>query len=276
MSWQIPAGTVIPAFGYRLVWADGHTGQNGEGTNGDLHASFNLRAGGEAIGLFARDGTNLVQIDAVTFGQQFANVSEGRYPDGNAHREYMPTFTPRAPNVSTNTSNNTAPTLTPVPDAVVLLGQMLSFTVTAQDAEAPQQVLTYSLVGPVPDGATINPATGLFQWTPTEQSASSNFFTVRVTDDGVPSLSDTDNFVVFVVPPPTSTITPPLPNGDMSIGFATIPGRHYRVEYKDDLAESSWNPLAGYENVLATGSSLSVTVNLADSPQRFYQIVVLD
>lgn len=69
---------VIPAKGFLLVWADGEPGQNST-NRADLHVNFSLRAAGEAIGLFAADGT---QIDAVTFGSQTDNVSQGRSPDG--------------------------------------------------------------------------------------------------------------------------------------------------------------------------------------------------
>ena len=67
---------IIPANAFLLVWADGETGQNTT-DRGDLHAGFNLRQGGEAIGLFAADGR---PIDTVTFGAQSENVSEGRIP----------------------------------------------------------------------------------------------------------------------------------------------------------------------------------------------------
>jgi hypothetical protein len=67
------------------------------GTNIDLHASFNLNNGGEAIGLFASDG--LTPLSRVTFGSQIENVSRGCFPDGNSNATYfMTNFTPRAPN----------------------------------------------------------------------------------------------------------------------------------------------------------------------------------
>jgi hypothetical protein len=95
-QFRIPAGYNVPARGYLLVWADNEPAQNT--TNHlDLHTSFQLSKNGEAIGLFAPDGT---QIDAVTFGPQTNNISEGRYPDGAAQRYFMPTPTPRAPNIT--------------------------------------------------------------------------------------------------------------------------------------------------------------------------------
>jgi len=273
-QWQIPAGHVIPPYGFKLVWADNQTGQN-NGTNGDLHAGFQLRQAGEAIGLYAREGTNLVLIDEVTFGAQFSNVSEGRYPDGSTHREYMPTFTPRTSNISTNPSANTAPVLEAIADATVMVGQTLSLTFTAQDAEAPPQVLSYSLVGAVPEGVALSSNTGLFTWTPTAaQGPSSNYFTVRVTDNGAPRLSAEAHFVVWVVLPPAATISAPSATGDMTIGFGTVAGKHYRVEYKDDLGQAEWVVQA--ENLVGTGGVLTITVNTGASAQRFYRIVQVD
>jgi hypothetical protein len=96
-KWRIPSDTFIPARGFLLVWADNNTLQNGTGTNGDLHASFQLSASGEAIGLFAPDGT---AQSTVTFGQQFQNVSQGCFPDGNTNAVvFMTNFTPRASNL---------------------------------------------------------------------------------------------------------------------------------------------------------------------------------
>ena len=274
-QWQIPAGHVIPPYGFKLVWADNQTGQNGLGTNGDLHAGFQLRQAGEAIGLYAREGTNLVLIDEVTFGAQFSNVSEGRYPDGSSHREFMPTFTPRASNISTNPSANTAPVLDAIADATVMVGQTLSLSLTAHDAEAPPQVLSFSLVGAVPEGVGLGSNTGEFRWTPTAaQGPSSNYFTVRVSDNGAPRLSAEQHFVVWVALPPAATISAPSANGDMTIGFGTVAGKHYRVEYKDDLGQATW--VVQEENLVGTGGVLTITVNTGASAQRFYRIVQVD
>ena len=85
---------VIPPGGHLLVWADGESGQNST-NRADLHVSFSLRAAGEAIGLFAADGT---QIDAVTFTNQLDNISMGRSPDGSANIVLLPTSSPRGSN----------------------------------------------------------------------------------------------------------------------------------------------------------------------------------
>ena len=90
----IPSGTVIPAGADLLVWADKKPQLNGL-VDGDLHADFKLSAGGEAIALFAPDGT---LVDAVTFGPQAPDVSEGRIPDGGPVAGPLPAATPRGAN----------------------------------------------------------------------------------------------------------------------------------------------------------------------------------
>jgi len=52
-QWQIPAGQVIGPRGYKLVWADGQTSQNGRGRTGPARV-VQPAGGGEAIGLYAR------------------------------------------------------------------------------------------------------------------------------------------------------------------------------------------------------------------------------
>jgi hypothetical protein len=94
VRWRIPAGYIVPAQGFVLVWADEDTGQN-DPSDPNLHAGFRLSQGGEAIGLFAPGGQ---LVDGVTFTVQTNNISEGRWPDGNATRYFMTIPTPRAPN----------------------------------------------------------------------------------------------------------------------------------------------------------------------------------
>ncbi|MFT4547155.1 MAG: hypothetical protein ACI9MB_001101, partial [Verrucomicrobiales bacterium] len=77
VKFTIPNGAVIAPGGFLLVWADNEPVQHQSG--GDLHASFSLRASGEAIGLFAPDGR---EVDSVIFAAQPGDVSDGRWPDG--------------------------------------------------------------------------------------------------------------------------------------------------------------------------------------------------
>ena len=112
-KWQIPLNTFIAAHGFLLVWADNQPAQNGLSPFGDLHANFQLSVGGEAIGLFAPDGT---LQSSVVFGQQIQNVSMGLFPEGSTNGGYsfMTNFTPR-------TVNSTLPAPSAFPVAATLL-----------------------------------------------------------------------------------------------------------------------------------------------------------
>ena len=110
----------IPAGGHLLVWTDGESNQNST-NRADLHANFSLRAAGEAIGLFAPDGT---QIDAVVFTNQTANTSMGRSPDGSANIIVLPAPSPRG-------GNSTAPPV-PVVTSIEVTGVNVTLTFTTQ------------------------------------------------------------------------------------------------------------------------------------------------
>ncbi len=90
-QWQIPQGVSIGAGGYLLVWADNDEPQ------GDTHANFKLSASGEEIGLFENDGIGV--IDSIVFGEQAADVSQGRCPDGTDSWQSMDQPTPGTGNV---------------------------------------------------------------------------------------------------------------------------------------------------------------------------------
>lgn len=90
----IPNGVMIPAHGFLLVWADKEPDQYSPG--GDLHANFKLSSDGQAIALFAPDGT---LVDSVRYAPQAPDISEGRWPDAaGAPFFYLPKPTPRTGN----------------------------------------------------------------------------------------------------------------------------------------------------------------------------------
>src|ERR1043166_4001402 len=275
LQFHIPKGTIIPAGGFLLVWADNDTGENGAGTNGDLHANFNLSKAGEAIGLYAAYDTNIVQLDYITFGGQTTDVSEGRFPDGSPNITTLTTPTPRAPNIGSGGANN-PPTLAAIANRSLILGQTLSFTASATDPDA-GQTISYSLLSGFPAGASINSSSGLFHWTPSAgQAPSVNSITVRATDNGSPVMSDSKSFSVTVSLPPTITIT--QSGANVSLTFATVVGKHYQVQYKNSLSAPTWTPLplppSGDLSFQATDTSKIVI----DTPggTRFYRIVALD
>jgi hypothetical protein len=77
--WLLPDTLEVPAGGYLVLFADGDT------TDGDLHLPFLLDAAGDRIGLFGQDAEgSSVQLDAVSFGEQLADVASARVPNGGA------------------------------------------------------------------------------------------------------------------------------------------------------------------------------------------------
>jgi len=80
-----------------------------------------------------------------------------------------------------------APVLGLIEDATIPELVEFSFTATATDADLPDDVLTFSLVG-APEGAVIDAATGVFTWTPSEEQGEGVYtFTVMVCDDTDPT-----------------------------------------------------------------------------------------
>ncbi len=94
LKWAFPAGTLVPAGGFLLIWADG--------TGTGLHTSFKLGAGGEQLAIYDASG---VQIDQVTFVEQPTDVSYGR-PDNMSGDGGSPWgyFAKPTPGASNNTS----------------------------------------------------------------------------------------------------------------------------------------------------------------------------
>jgi hypothetical protein len=79
----------------------------------------------------------------------------------------------------------------------VTAGTLVTLTASATDADVPANTLTYSLAT-APTGATIQPATGAFSWTPSSGQTGVHTVTVRVTDNGAPAASATTSFTITV------------------------------------------------------------------------------
>jgi len=266
-QFRVPPGYRVPPHGFLLVWADNAPGLNSP-DSADLHVNFQLAKSGEAIGLFAADGT---RIDAVTFGPQTNDVSMGRYPDGGPNLYFMPTPTPRGANVLP--VSNTPPILAPIGSQTVHEGQTVTFTATATDADMPAQTLTFSLDPGAPAGAVIDGSSGVFTWSTIGIAApSTNTVTVRVTDDGLPPLSESETIALIVIGPPSLSVV--SRSGDqLTLGWTTIPARTYRVEYTDELDPANWQPLGS--DMPASSGGLSISVSVSAPPQRFFRIVVV-
>ena len=93
---------------------------------------------------------------------------------------------------------NRSPVLDPIPNQTAAVLTMLTLTATATDPDIPTNRLSFTLDPGAPTGARIT-RDGRFSWTPSRaQALSTNPITVRVTDNGLPALSDAKTFTVVV------------------------------------------------------------------------------
>jgi len=85
-----PDSVTVAAGGYILFYAN-----KGQETS-VLNLNFKLSGSGEQVGLWNPEQTVL---DSITYGEQIADTSYGRYQDGSNNWYLMPDFTPGATNV---------------------------------------------------------------------------------------------------------------------------------------------------------------------------------
>ena len=169
---------------------------------------------------------------------------------------------------------NTAPILAAISNRVILAGSTLMITNSATDAEAPPQVLSYSLAGlPAPPaGAAINSSNGLFAWRPVmAQAGTSNRLNIQVADNGTPSMSATQSFYVLVNRPAQPGLSSAaISNGQFRLLISGDAGPDYIVQGSTNLLD--WVPL------WAT-SSPALPFQFTDPAatnyrQRFYRVLL--
>src|SRR5262249_33524615 len=91
---------------------------------------------------------------------------------------------------------NVAPVLAAIGNQSLSDGTLLSLSPSATLSDLPTNGLSFSLPG-APTGASIDPITGLFSWTPSEdQGPASYSVTIRVSDNGSPVLFDEETFTI--------------------------------------------------------------------------------
>jgi len=90
------------------------------------------------------------------------------------------------------------PELAPIDDQTAVPGQLLSITNSAQTTDGTSNALIFSLDSDAPSGASINPITGVFTWTPTADQVDTFAISIIVTEPAT-SLSDTQVFTVNVI-----------------------------------------------------------------------------
>lgn len=148
--------------------------------------------------------------------------------------------------------------------------------IVATDADEPAQTLIYSLTDDAPPGATIDPATGFFSWTPPlDEPGGLRRIAVRVRDNGSPPLDHVQRMDVTIVPLRAYWIYRGSIDGEVLMRWHSVDGAHYGVQYKDRLDDPDWNLLGGGITLFA-GSAQKEDYTAADVQQRFYRIILLE
>ena len=133
-KWRIPDGTLIPAAGFLLLWADGR--------DAGLHLNFKLDKAGEQLGLYTPEG---VAVDTLTFGAQQDDISYGRLGNDTNQWSFFRPPSPGSVNHSHDRVEVTPPPLFSLTGGFYHGGQVLSFL------NSEQIDIYYSLDGTSPD-----------------------------------------------------------------------------------------------------------------------------
>jgi hypothetical protein len=166
---------------------------------------------------------------------------------------------------------NTPPDLAAISNRMVNVGEAVSFTASAFDPDFPAQGLAFGFLSGAPGGASIDNLSGVFFWTPGPSDAgTTNSIGVTVADFGSPPLSASRSFVVVVMSELRASVS--RSGETVFISVSSIPGRTYRLEYKNALDDLSWEPLG--TDAVANGPTLTFTDGTMASGQRFYRVVL--
>jgi hypothetical protein len=167
--------------------------------------------------------------------------------------------------------SNSPPILAPIASETVNVGQSVAFTASVTDTNVPPPTLTYSLLAGN-SNATLSTNTGAFFWRPQVTDVhTTNLFTLAVADNGSPSLSATQSFMVFVnalTQPTLASII--LTNGLIQFQVQGQAGPDYALEGSTNLMD--WN-------ILTISNSPAVPFSWIDrktatAPAQFYRIKV--
>ncbi|MEW6427388.1 MAG: putative Ig domain-containing protein [Thermodesulfobacteriota bacterium] len=179
---------------------------------------------------------------------------------------------------------NRAPLLDPIGNKSVAEGATLAFTVSATDQDG--NTLAYSATG-LPTGATLDPATGAFSWTPGYDAATASPYSMTITaSDGSLTASETISVTV------TDTNRPPLltaigaksvaensllsftvaatdpDNTPLTYGATGLPAT---AAFNAATATFSWTPAFG----ASAGSPYSVTLQVSDGTATASETVAI-
>jgi len=179
---------------------------------------------------------------------------------GNVSASFLPT--------------NTGPVLNAMSNQTVNVGQTVALTASATDTNAPPLTLTFSLSSAPADAifTQINNTNAAYYWRPSVPDANTtNPVILKVADNGLPSLSATQSFLVMVNPlttPAFSSVA--VSNGQFTMLVTNrIVGPDYAVLGSSNLI--NWSTLF-ITNSPPTASFEWTDTNALILPAQFYRI----
>ena len=157
-----------------------------------------------------------------------------------------------------------SPTVDAIPPKGVIIGQTLTFDISqyAFDLNSPPFPLSYSLIGTVPTGASIDPNTGVFSWTPgLRQATGSITIDVQVSNDqaGIQPASGTFLVEVGAVGSILSPIIGPISTSYVAAGQSVTDYLSAEASDPNTPALPLTYSLTG---TLPTGASIDPTTGL--------------
>ena len=163
---------------------------------------------------------------------------------------------------------NSAPNLLPIANRTIHAGTAIILTNSASDADVPTNNLSFNFALLPPLGATLGVGNGVFSWTPNDTQTGTNQFAISVSDNGAPSMSDTEAFSIVVVARPSLSIARTA--NDAILSWTTISGTGYTVQSIVDLTLTNWTSIT---NITATGTNAAAAFPVGAQTQ-FYRIKV--
>ena len=181
---------------------------------------------------------------------------------------------------------NVPPVLDPIGPQEVDEGTELTFTASASDEDKPDQVLEFSLED-APEGASIDPDTGVFSWEPTEEQGPGVYFIVVCVTDGVDSTCETIPVTVNEVN--EAPVLDPIGNMDadelVELTFTAtasdvdLPEQTLTFSLVDAPEGASIDPATGEfswtPNELQGGSAFTFRVVVSDGELSDYEIITV-
>lgn len=167
---------------------------------------------------------------------------------------------------------NQPPLILSVARQYFYVGEEMNLQIVATDNDVPIQKLFYDFFDVPPVGMTINSTNGTIRWIPDNSYVGTNVIIVRVTDNGIPSLSATQNVEIVVIPPPRIEYSIVGTSKDsLVLSFDSFIGKRYQLLYSDQIG-MNWTNFGTALN--GTGDKLSVTNSIINPRQRFFKLMI--